>query len=666
MSGANPAAAVKPVLAQGWQVLGRDPKAAQRVAEQVLGAAPGLPDAVLLVAAALRRQNALEPAYARLEPLMAKQPRNAIAWFEWGMVLAGVGEERRGIEALRRAVTLEPGFTAAWRGLGDACLVLGLGSAAGEAYAHAAQAASQDPRLASAAAALADGRVAAAESLLLTHVRHHPGDLRAMHLLGEAALRLGRLAEAQAVLEECLSRVPGFADVRHSLAVLLYTQRKFADAAPHFRHLLALAPFHASLRVLLWVCLVETGDYAAALPLYETSLAVSRNQPNVWLLYAHALKTLGREADAAAAYRACIALAPHWSAGAYLSLADLKTVPFTAEEIAAMTEWAGKPGVPEADAAKLHYALGRARESSGEHDAAFRHFATGARLRRAGITYDPAALTACVAASTSLFTPEFFAAHAGSGCAADAPIFVVGMPRSGSTLVEQILASHSAVEGAGELRVLGEIAAGLQGGQPMAALPEIIAGLDAVALARLGERYMDETRQFRLQGRPRFIDKMPDNFRHAGLIRLILPNAKIVDVRRSAMAAGFAAFKQYFQDRQTGQDYTYDLAEIAAYRRDYVALMAHYDAVQPGRIHLVQYERLVTDNEAEIGRLLAACGLAPEPGCLRWWETARAVQTPSAQQVRRPVFREGLDHWRCYEAWLTPLRHALGPLAETG
>jgi len=257
-----------------------------------------------------------------------------------------------------------------------------------------------------------------------------------------------------------------------------------------------------------------------------------------------------------------------------------------------------------------------------------------------------------------------FAARRTGGDPSPAPIFIVGLPRSGSTLVEQILASHPQVEGTSELREIGEIAAELRGDRRAADLPAIIAGLDETAVTRLGERYLNNTRQVRSTGRAHFTDKMPDNFLHIGLIQLILPHAHIIDVRRGAMASGLAAFKQFFTAKQTGQDYTYDLTEIGRYYRDYVALMAHFDQALPGRIYRLQYEDLVRDTEAQVRAMLDYCALPFDPACLRFWQTPRAVQTPSAQQVRRPIFREGLDHWRHYEPWLAPLRDALGTLAD--
>jgi tetratricopeptide (TPR) repeat protein len=666
---------IRPALAEGWQVLARNPAAAQAIAEALLAEAPvnpaatplrgatPLPAATLLLAAALRRQNRIGAAHARLAPLMAQPPEAAIPWFEWGMLLASRGEDLPAIAALQRATAIEPGLTAAWRGLGDVALTLGDGPRAGNAYAQAARAAASGPRLAQAGAALCANRLPQAEAMLRAHLNQNPTDLRALLLLAETLTRLGGLAQAETLLTHCLTASPGFADARHSLAVLLYTQRKFGQAAPHFAHLLALAPYHPSLRRLLAICLAETGDYDAALPQYEALLQAAPHHPATMLQDAHALKTMGRDADAAAAYRACIALAPHWAAGAYLSLADIKTAPFTGADIAAMQALLNAPAIPPADAAQLHYALGRAQETRGAYDDAFAHFAAGARHRRAAIAYDPDSITAFVESARSVFTPDFFDARKHAGCVSKQPIFIVGMPRAGSTLVEQILASHSQVEGSGELTAIGDIAAALRAGRPLAALPGIIAGLSPDALTALGETYLTQTAQYRRLGRAHVIDKMPDNALHAGLIHLILPQARIIDIRRAPMAAGMAAFKQYFQPRQTGQDYSYDLTEIGRYTRDYIALIAHVAAILPGRIHTLPYESLVTDTEAEIRRLLAQCGLAFEPACLRFWETARPVQTPSAQQVRQPIFTTGLAQWRHYAPHLAPLRQALGDLA---
>ena len=346
---------------------------------------------------------------------------------------------------------------------------------------------------------------------------------------------------------------------------------------------------------------------------------------------------------------------------AYWSLANLKTEPFADDEVAAMEGQLRRPEVAGEDRFHLHYALGKALEDRADFDGSFTHYAEGARLRRAEAPYDPEEFEDLLARSKALFTRDFFAERLGWGAASEAPIFVVGLPRSGSTLIEQILASHSAVEGTMELPEIGAIArsfgrAARRG--DAAAYPEVLANLDRGRLLELGETFLERTQIQRRRGTPRFIDKMPNNFHHLGLIHLMLPNARIIDARRHPMAAGFSAFKQHFA---RGQAFSYDLADVGRYYRFYVDLMAHFDEVLPGRVVRVIYEDMVADTEGETRRLLAALDLEFEPACLKFYENSRAVRTASSEQVRRPIFREGLDQWRNYEPWLTPLSDALGP-----
>ena len=653
-----------PALAQLWEILESDPAAASVQADALAFSAPENRELALLRAASRRRLGDIEGAHNLLRPLMSKPGSTPIAWFEWGMILTETEDETGAVAALERAVSLDATFSGAWRALGDLLLVRGAGVAAGQAYACAARAESRDPRLAASVAALTGDRPELAVRLLNAHVRQFPADVRAHRLLAEAAIRVGRPAEAEAVLERVLHVAPGFAAARHTLATMFFALRKFGAALPHIKHLLGLVPHQPSLRTMLAACCVETGDFAAAVSIYEQMLATFRNRPKVWLYYGHALKTLGREEDAARAYRVCLDLAPEWPGGIYVSLANLKTTPIADSEIDAMHGVLDGAAKNTTEAVQIHYALGRALEQRADYARAFDHFAQGAGLRRAEITYNADRTSEFVAAAQSVFTAELFAARRTGGDPSPAPIFIVGLPRSGSTLVEQILASHPQVEGTSELREIGEIAAELRGDRRAADLPAIIAGLDETAVTRLGERYLNNTRQVRSTGRAHFTDKMPDNFLHIGLIQLILPHAHIIDVRRGAMASGLAAFKQFFTAKQTGQDYTYDLTEIGRYYRDYVALMAHFDQALPGRIYRLQYEDLVRDTEAQVRAMLDYCALPFDPACLRFWQTPRAVQTPSAQQVRRPIFREGLDHWRHYEPWLAPLRDALGTLAD--
>jgi tetratricopeptide (TPR) repeat protein len=504
-----------------------------------------------------------------------------------------------------------------------------------------------------AGAALCDGDLPVAERLLKAHLKANATDVAAMRMLAEVATRLGRYEAAEALLARCLELAPSFIGARHNYAIVLHRQNKSAEAIPHIEKLLRHDAKDPSYRNLMAASRATIGDYAGAIQMYELVLKDYPRQPKMWLGYGHALKTAGRRDDAVAAYRKCISFAPELGE-AYWSLANLKNEPFRAEDIAAMQAQLAAPLLSDEDRLHFHYALGRACEDLAEYETSFSHYAEGARLRRAAVPYMADETSAQAARARAVFTPALFARHAGSGCQSDAPIFVVGLPRSGSTLIEQILASHSHVEGTMELPELAALARGIR--DAGASYPEALADVDAGTLAALGERYLAQTRLYRKTTRPLFIDKMPNNFAHVGLIQLILPHAKIIDARRHPMAAGFSVFKQHFA---RGQNFSYDLTDIGRYYRDYLALMDHFDQVLPGRVHRVDYETMVADTEGETRRLLAHCGLAFEPACLRFWETERAVRTASSEQVRRPIFRQGLDQWRHYEPWLTPLAEAL-------
>jgi hypothetical protein len=321
-----------------------------------------------------------------------------------------------------------------------------------------------------------------------------------------------------------------------------------------------------------------------------------------------------------------------------------------------------REALPDDDRLHLDYALGKAHEDAGRYAESFAHYARGAALRREQIHYDPAVMTEHVARSKAVLTADLFASRAGQGCPAPDPIFILGLPRAGSTLIEQILASHSAVEGTMELPDITSMARRLSGAKSTkdeSAYPEILATLDAGDLKALGEEFLERTRVQRKTGRPLFIDKMPNNFAHIGLIALMLPNAKIIDARRHPMGCCFSGFKQHFA---RGQNFSYGLEDIGRYYADYVALMAHFDAVLPGRVHRVIYESMIEDPEAQIRALLAYCGLPFEEACLNFHENDRAVRTASSEQVRRPIFKDAVEHWQNYESWLDPLKTALGPV----
>ena len=644
-------------------LLATEPAQAERHALHVLQQAPSDPRALLILASARRRLGQPAAALALLEPLANAFPRAARTRYELGMTLAALGECPSAVTALRQAVTLDPQMAEGWRALGDQLFLQGDAKGAEAAFAHHVRASVRDPRLKVVAASIFSGRLSDAEKLLHTHLSAEPNDAEALSLLADIFTRQSRKADAELVLARCIELDPEFDGARFSYAYTLYQRQKAAQAIPHVEQLLARNPTDPAYRNLMAACLALVGEYDRVIEIDEGLLAEYGKQPKIWLNYGHTLRTVGRTADAIAAYKQCIALAPDLG-DAYWSLANLKVASFSADEAAAMVAQLRRTDVADEDRLHLNYALGKALEDAGDFGASFEHYAEGGRLRRASLRYRAQETTALMRRAKAMFTQPFFAARDGDGAASAAPIFIVGLPRAGSTLIEQILASHSVVEGTMELPDIGLIAhelerAAKRGGSEY---PDIISRMSAADLKVLGERYLDGTRIHRKLGRSYYIDKMPNNFQHTGLIQLILPNAKIIDARRHPMASCFSAFKQHFAE---GQAFSYELTDLGQYYRDYVELMAHFDGVLPGRVHRVIYEDLIEDTEGQVRRLLDYCGLPFEAGCLNFHQNDRAVRTVSSEQVRRPIFRDGLDQWRRYEPWLTPLRDALGPALES-
>jgi tetratricopeptide (TPR) repeat protein len=524
-------------------------------------------------------------------------------------------------------------------------------------------AAKRNPALLQAGQALVENRLPVAEPILRRHLGENPFDVAAIRMLAEVAGRIGRYKDAEALLRRALELAPDFTAARANLATALYRQNRPAEALEALDGITDDEPDHLGHRNLKAAALSRIGGYEEAIRLYEEVLARHPDQPKVWMSFGHVLKTVGRTDEGVRAYRRAIAVAPSLGE-AWWSLANLKTVKLAAADIAAMEAALAHPGVEGADRLHLHFALGKALEDAGEAERAFSHYGAGNALRRAAMGYDADEVTRHVDRSIGLLTAAFFAAREGQGCPAPDPIFVLGMPRAGSTLVEQILASHPLVEGTMELPDIPSQARRIVGpkeeGEPDR-YAERVAALSGAELRALGEEYLERTRLHRREGRPFFIDKMPNNWVHIGLIHLILPNARIVDARRHPLDCCFSNFKQHYA---RGQGFSYSLSDMGRYYADYVRLMAHIDAVLPGRVHRVIHERLIDDPETEVRALLAYLGLDFDPACLRFHENRRAVRTASSEQVRQPLNREGVGQWRPFEPWLGPLKTALGPLVD--
>ena len=558
------------------------------------------------------------------------------------------------VQEILRAVPRHPAalvlLSEAWRARGDELHLAGDEAGGDAAHLTALNASIADPALLQAADALARNDLPVAETLLRARLKQAPTDVGAIRMLAELAGRIGRHRDAENLLRRAIELAPGFAAARHNLALLLHRHGHPAEALAQIDRLIAAEPDNVSYTILRAAILGRLGDYDTAIVAYRAILDHYPRQAKVWMSMGHALKTVGRQDDSVAAYRRSLALEPTLGSS-WWSLANLKTFRFTPDDVAAMQGALAVPGISEEDRYQLEFALGKAREDAGQWADSFVHYAEGNRRRRALLDYDPAHVTAIVDRQRATLDADFFAARMGWGCPAADPIFVVSLPRSGSTLIEQILASHSAVEGTMELPDIGMIAGRLG--------PGGISQLTEQEARAWGEDYLARTAVQRKDGKPHFVDKMPNNWTYLALIHLILPNARIIDARRHPLGCGWSVFKQHFA---RGQSFSYDLAEIGYYYRDYVRALDHIDTMLPGRVHRVFYEQMVDDTEAQVRALLDAAGLPFEDACLRFHETERAVRTASSEQVRRPIFREGLDHWRHFEPWLGPLADALGPV----
>ncbi|GAA3885320.1 tetratricopeptide repeat-containing sulfotransferase family protein [Sphingomonas limnosediminicola] len=501
--------------------------------------------------------------------------------------------------------------------------------------------------------ALNENRLDVAERLLKPHLKEDPFDAAAIRMLAELAARIGRWQDAENLLRRAVELAPGWTAARANLALVLGRMGRPAEAMDVLNDVFAIEPDDASHLNLKAATLGRLGDFDEAIGIYEQVLARSPGQSKVWLSYGHMLKTVGRQAEGIDAYRKAIAIRPTLGE-AWWSLANLKTVKFSAVDVEVMEQALLRPDLGDEDRFHLDFALGKAMHDRGHADEAFGHYAKANALRLKNQPYDGARMTRTVDRCIDLFTANAFEERVG-GCDARDPIFIVGMPRAGSTLVEQILASHSQVEGTSELPDLPALA------RKVGRYPEDVLALSTEERRELGEEYLKRAGVQRRTNQPYFIDKLPNNWLFVPFIQLILPNAKIIDARRHPLACCLSNFRQHFA---RGQPFTYDLEDVGRYYADYVRLMAHVDAVRPGRVHRVIYERMVEDTETEVRALLDYCGLDFEPACLEFYKTDRAVRTASSEQVRQPIYRDATDEWRAYEPHLGPLKRALGPVIE--
>jgi tetratricopeptide (TPR) repeat protein len=630
--------------------------AAQALRTQV----PENRDVLYMASVSLRYLKRIPEALGLLAELEGSHPDFSRLFQERGHCHVAMRSAELAIEAFLRAVSLNASLPASWNALQVLFRMTGRPADAEKAAAQAARLASLPAEILTAFGMFADGEVHAAEHAVRQYLLAHANHVEGMRLLAQIGMKLDAVDDAEFLLESVLALAPDYHAARYEYAIALLARHKHVRAREEMQRLLETDPNNRIYRTTLATICTGFGDYAQALPLYREILSETPNDPELHLSLAHALKTLGRTPQAVESYRAAAAARPHYGE-AYWSLANLKTYRFTDAEVAGMRSSEASASVVPVDRYHLCFALGKALEDRGDYAESFAFYERGNALKKIECRYRPEPLERNAHLQASVCTAEFFAARQGVGCADRSPIFIVGLPRSGSTLIEQILSSHSQVEGTMELADIPRLVQDLQGREPNPSAPPRYPGmldeLTAQDFTRLGEKYLSDTQVYR-RGRPFFVDKMPNNFRNLGLIHLILPRAKIIDARRDPLACCFSNYKQLFA---SGQQFTYDLEDIARYYRMYVELMAHWDAVLPGRILRIRHEDVVEDLAGNVRRILEFCELDVEPGCLEFYKNDRTVHSASSEQVRRPLYREGVDQWRRYEAWLDPLKEALGP-----
>jgi tetratricopeptide (TPR) repeat protein len=646
---------------QGKIVAKRFDDALEDLAE-ILAEEPENLDALYMSAVCRRYKRDFRTALELLDRLKAVAPEKGRAHQEEGHTYRDMGRLDDALAAYVRACRYNPALEASWKAQIDIFRRKGLRQKAAWAEAQLQSVSSMPRPLIAVMDLIAQRRLLKAEDICRQFLRKVPNHVEGMRFLADIGMRLGVLDDAEFLLESALRFEPDNVRVRIDYIKTLAKRQKFARALEQAKVLLDKEPANPQFQSLFAIECMQTGDYETALATFDRILERLPTDPVTLTSKGHAYKTSGQYDEAVEAYHAAVEHAPHHGE-AYYSLANLKVYEFDDAEIERMLAQRDETNLSHMDRVYLNFALGKAYEDRRDYATSFRYYARGNRLKKVQSTYDAEQMTADLEAQQEVCTAELFERRSGAGFDAADPIFIVGLPRSGSTLLEQILSSHSQVDGTLELPNILALSQRLrrrarQG--KASAYPQVLDELADEELESFGRKFIEDTRIHR-QGAPFFIDKMPNNFRHIGLIHLILPNARIIDARRHPMACCFSGYKQLFAE---GQEFTYDLADVGLYYRDYVDLMDHWDRVLPGKVLRVQYEDVVSDTAGQVERILDYCGLPHEEACIRFYETKRSVRTPSSEQVRQPIYTSGLEQWRHFEPWLEPLKTALEPVLE--
>jgi predicted Zn-dependent protease len=630
------------------------------VAEALLTIHQGNRELLYLTAVSQRMLQRIPEALTTLASLETYHPRYSRVFQERGHCHVFLREAPKAIEAFEQAVRLNPALPASWQALERLYRIVGRSDDSANAGKHVAKLASLPVEVVTARSMVSDGDSHDAELLVRGFLANNPDDVEALRLLATIAREYEYNTDSEVLLDRVLQLVPHYNAARYDLILTLVDLHKHQRAREEAEKLMAAEPNNPGVRVTYAGILMALGDVDGAIERYRKLIVEMPGDSELHQSLGHALKTNGQQQEAVASYHRATDIRAEFGE-AYWSLANLKTYRFSDAELDRMRQFEAQPFIQRADRYHLCFALGKGLEDRGEYAESFRYYERGNALKKEGSRYRAGMQEKAALRQQEICTAEYFAARRGWGCQSTAPIFVLGLPRAGSTLLEQILASHSQIEGTMELanvpRLVGSL--GSQGNFGETHYPEVLKDLTAEQCLAFGEDYVRDTMVYRT-GKPFFIDKMPNNFRNIPLIHLMLPNAKIIDARRDAMDCSFSNFKQLYA---RGHQFAYSLEDIGRYYRSYVGLMDHWDRVLPGRVLCVKHEDVLADLEGSVRRILDYCGLPFESACVEFHKTQRRVHTASAEQVRRPINRDGVDQWRPYEPWLGPLKDALGDLA---
>ena len=628
----------------------------------LLGANPGNRDLLYLMAVAQRMRQQIPEALATLEVLEVYHPRYPRLFQERGHCQVFRREAPAAIAAFERAVQLNPALPASWKALQNLYRMVQRPADVDRCGQHLATLAALPPEVVTARSMFMDGEIEEAEALIRRFLMQHGEHVEGMRVLANIATENEYPLDAEVLLEAVLRLVPAYHAARYDYILALVDLHKHGKAREQSEQLIAADPASPAPRVTLASVLLALGELDESVARFRALVEEFPRDAEIAQSLGHALKTLGKQEEAVAAYRRAADVRPGFGEP-FWSLANLKTYRFTDDEIARMRDLESAPGVQPVDQQHLCFALGKGLEDRGEYADSFTYYERGNAIKKSQSRYRAPMHERSAKRLREVCSAEFFNERKGWGCDSPAPIFVVGMPRAGSTLLEQILASHSQVEGTTELANVPRLVSNLSGrdrmGEPP--YPRVLQELPEEQFRRFGEEYLRDTLDYRT-GKPRFIDKMPNNFRNIGLIHLMLPNARIIDARRDAMDCCFSNFKQLYA---RGHQFAYSQEDIGRYYSSYVEMMEHWDAVLPGRVLRVNHDDVLADLEGSVRRILDYCGLPFEQACLEFHKTERRVHTASSEQVRRPINRDGVDQWKPYSEWLGPLREAQGPLARS-